>query len=424
MYEGDWGLRLSRLLRQHPDRRDWQVPANIWGLGITSLLTDISSEMVISVLPAYLVLTGGLAPLMFGFANGLHEGGPIVATWVGGWIADRSQRRKLTAGLGYSISAACRLGWLVLFSNAFAAVAALILGDRLGKALRSGPRDALISASVPPARLATAFGVHRAFDAAGAALGPVLAFVLLWRLPRRYDVIFLTSFVVAVLGLAALALLVDEAPPVATGRARPALPTDAGRIETAAIIGDVPLQRVLVMAFAFGLFTISDAFIYLVLIARSHANAYWIPLLYTGTAVTFLLLAVPVGYLADRVGRRRVFILGHAPLLLAYAAAAGGLTRWPWNAVACVGLLGTYYACADGVLAGLASSLLPEDGRAMGLAWVATGVGAGRLCSSILFGLLWARSGNSIAVAVFAAGLVIVGLLALLTHRRDSLVRA
>src|SRR4051812_39067502 len=159
MYRGDWLFRLSGLVgEQNP--RHWRVPANVWGLGITSMLTDVSSEMVVSILPAYLVMTGGLAPLALGIATGLHEGGPLFAAWAGGLIADRSGRRKLTAGLGYAVSALCRLGWLLLSARTISAVAGLVLSDRIGKAIRTAPRDAVISLSAEPAQLSTAFGVH------------------------------------------------------------------------------------------------------------------------------------------------------------------------------------------------------------------------------------------------------------------------
>ena len=108
--------------------RHWHVPANVWGLGVTSMLTDVSSEMVLSVLPAYLVMAGGLAPLALGVAAGVHEGGPMLAAWVGGLMADRSGRRKLTAGCGYALSAMCRLGWFALSGRAIAAIAVLIAG--------------------------------------------------------------------------------------------------------------------------------------------------------------------------------------------------------------------------------------------------------------------------------------------------------
>lgn len=413
MYSGDWLFRLSQFVRDSKRPAPWRIPANVWGLGVTSMLTDISSEMVVSILPAYLVMTGGLAPVVLGVATGLHEGGPLLAAWIGGLVADRSGRRKLTAGLGYALSAVCRLGWFMLSSRSIAPVAALVASDRIGKAIRTAPRDALISLSVPPSQLATAFGVHRALDAAGAALGPVLAFVVLWQLPRRYDVIFFASLVVAVLGVVALLLLVDEEPERRHGDASQPRPLWPGAL---AAFGDSAIRPVMVLAAAFGLVTISDAFIYLLLVQRAHAGAQWIPLLYTGTALSFLVLAIPVGYAADRIGRRSVFMIGHVLLVLAYGAAFGGLGPWPWNAVACVALLGGYYAASDGVLAGLASGLLSTQARAMGLAWVATAVSVARVCSAIAFGLLWTRAGDSIAVATFAIALIMVLGIALMTR--------
>lgn len=419
MYHGDWLVRLRRALREARNPTAWRVPANVWGLGLTSLLTDVSSEMIISILPAYLVMTGGMAPVALGVVTGLHEGGPMLAAWLGGFVADRSGRRKLTALCGYAVSAACRLGWLALSGRSLAAVAGLIVSDRVGKAIRTAPRDAMISLSVRRNQLATAFGIHRALDAAGAAIGPVLAFVLLWQLPRRYDVVFVTSFVAALLGVAALTLLVD-APPDAGGR------PGAGRLwsEAVTVFTDPSLRRVLVLATAFGLVTIGDALLYLLLIQRSHAGSFWIPLLYTGTALSFLMLAAPIGFAADRLGRGRTFIFGHAPLLLAYLVALGGAAAWPWNAVAAVVLLGAYYASSDGVLAGLASGLLPTATRAVGLAWVATGVSVARLCASILFGLLWTRAGDLTAVLTFAAALVVVACLGLSTAAFETSLAA
>src|SRR6266545_399128 len=101
VYSGDWLFRLSQLVRDPARPAPWRMPANVWGLGV-------------SILPAYLVMTGGLAPVVLGVATGLHEGGPLLAAWIGGLIADRSGRRKLTAGFGYALSAVSRLGWFAL----------------------------------------------------------------------------------------------------------------------------------------------------------------------------------------------------------------------------------------------------------------------------------------------------------------------
>ena len=418
VYEGDWLLRFSQFPRDAKHARGWRLPANVWGLGVTSLLTDISSEMIVSILPAYLVLSSGLAPMALGIANGVHQGGPIVATVLGGLIADRSGRRKLTAGFGYALSAVCRLGWLTLSGQSVGAVAALVASDRVGKAIRTAPRDAMISLSVRADQLATAFGIHRAMDAGGAALGPALAFVLLWQLPRRYDAVFFTSLVMALLGLAALLLLVDEYPDRRTSdRAAPASPWSHAVLAFA----DRRLRPIVALATVFSIVTIGDVFLYVLLVQRSNVSSYWIPLFYTGTAVSFLMLAFPVGYLADRIGRRRTFIAAHAPLLLAYGVALG-FNAWPWNALICVALLGAYYAASEGVLAGLAASRLPAATRAIGLASVATAVSVGRMGSSMAFGFLWTRSGDLVAVLTFTSALLVILCVAVMQRDADESV--
>jgi MFS family permease len=207
--------------------------------------------------------------------------------------------------------------------------------------------------------------------------------------------------VVAVLGVAALILLVQERPRGPGPREDRGSPWTAGL----GVLVDAPLRRVVILALAFGFVTISDAFIYLLVVQRSHADAFWIPLFYTGTAVSFLILAVPVGYLADRIGRRNVFIGGHAPLLAAYGVTLGRFLAWPWNAVVGVVLIGAYYAASDGVLVGLASGLLPVDNRSTGLAWVATAVSVGRLCSSVIFGFLWTVYGDGSALMIYTVAL-------------------
>jgi MFS family permease len=435
VYESDWLVRFKQVPGESASASRWRVPANVWGLGITSLLTDISSEMVVSILPAYLVLAVGMAPFALGIATGLHEGGPLFATWIGGLAADRFGRRKLTAFTGYAISALCRVGWLLFPARSVGMLATLIVGDRLGKSIRTAPRDAIISLSARPDQLATAFGVHRAMDAAGAALGPILAFVLLWLYPRRYDLVFFTSFIVALLGLAALALLVEEGRTAtettdantSAARAGEAADSAPARLRWAdawGIVIDPMLRPIVIMAAAFGLATISDAFLYVLIVRQSHAGAHWIPLLYTGTAAAFLMLAVPIGYLADRVGRRGVFVLGHIPLLLAYLVVLSGWTMWPWTAVGVVVLLGAYYASCDGVLAGLAGGVLPVHTRSSGLAWVATIASSAKLVSAFAFGLLWTRVGDRTAVAAFAVGLVAVTAIAMLSSRSTKKVIA
>ena len=164
--------------------RRFGVAGNVLALGAVSLVTDVSSEMVTAVLPLYLVLGLGLSPLGLGVVSGLYTGLTAVLRIVGGYLADRTERRKLIAGIGYGVSAVSRLG-LLAAGTSLGAVSGALGADRLGKGLRTAPRDALISLSTPDGELGRAFGVHRAMDTLGAFAGPLLAFGVLALAPGR-----------------------------------------------------------------------------------------------------------------------------------------------------------------------------------------------------------------------------------------------
>ena len=214
------------------------IGANVYFLGLTSLLTDVSSEMVTSILPLYVVFALGLTPLQFGVIDGLYQGAAALARLAGGVLADRWQRHREVAAAGYALSAVCKLGVARGRRRLGPRWPAVIALDRIGKGIRTPPRDALISLSSAPRRLGLAFGVHRAFDTAGALLGPIVAFAILALLPDAYDVVFVTSFFVALAGLAALLLFVrnPRAPAAAhSGRAAVARSAALGAAARAAL---------------------------------------------------------------------------------------------------------------------------------------------------------------------------------------------
>jgi MFS family permease len=388
------------------------VAPNVWGLGFTSLFTDLSSEMVTSVLPLYLVVQLGFSPLAFGALDGLHNGIGALTRLVSGVAVDRWRRPKALAGLGYGVSALCRLGLLAAGSS-WPGVAASIAIDRLGKGLRTVPRDALIAHSSAPAQLGSAFGVHRALDACGAVLGPVAAFALLAAVPRGFDVVFVASFFAAVLGLGVLFLFVENITPP---RAR------TSQTPLAALVGplrDPPFRRAVMVATALAVVTISDAFVYLVLLERLGITLGMFPLLYVGTSLSYLALAAPAGALADRWGRWRVFLLGHAALLGVYVvlmSAAGG----PLAAFAAVLLLGAYYAGSDGVAAAYVSGLLQPERRGTGLGVLTTFTGLARLLASVMFGWVWVAAGRGQAVTLFAVALGVTIAVAAFVLRRPA----
>ncbi|MFI7107250.1 MFS transporter [Nonomuraea sp. NPDC050227] len=379
MYISLLGTRLTRA-----------VPANVVALGLVSLVTDVSSEMVTAVLPLYLVGTLGLSLVQFGLLDGLYFGVTALVRLAGGHAADRWSRRKLVAGLGYGLSAVCKLGLLAAGGSA-AALGLVLAADRTGKGLRTAPRDALITLSAPPDRLGGAFGVHRAMDTVGAFLGPLAAFAVLTATAGAYDAVFVTSFCVAALAVLLLVLYVRDRRGPLTVRVR----------LRAAVTREPGFRRACLVAVALGLVTVSDSFVYLVLQRRLAIAPELFPLLPLGTAGAYLLLAVPLGRLADRFGRAAVFVTGHVALLAVYLVLMG--PAWLLPALL---LHGLFYAATDGVLMALTGPMLPESARTGGLALLQTGQATARMVSSILFGLLWAGTGEGPALAVMAAGLV------------------
>src|SRR5215813_1392757 len=181
-------------------------------LGLTSFFTDVSSEMVSSILPLYMILTLRMAPLEFGIIDGLYQGTASLIRVASGYIADRWCRYKEVAVAGYALSAVCKLG-ILLAGSVFGTLTSFIVMDRTGKGIRTAPRDALISLSSPQERLATAFGIHRALDTAGAMLGPIISLGLIELAPGAFDAIFVVSFCVALIGLGVLLLFVENQRP-------------------------------------------------------------------------------------------------------------------------------------------------------------------------------------------------------------------
>ncbi|WP_439377738.1 MFS transporter [Amycolatopsis lexingtonensis] len=382
-----------------------RVSANVVALGAVSLVTDVSSEMVTAVLPLYLVLGLGLNPLQFGLLDGLYAGATAVVRVLGGHLADRWRRLKAVAGFGYGLSAVCKLG-LVAAGSSVAAIGIVLAADRTGKGLRTGPRDALISLSSEPETLGRSFGVHRAMDTVGAFLGPLVAMAVLALSLGSYTSVFFTSFCVAAIAVLLLALFVHDRPG-AVDRAAVSLRAALG------LLRQRDFRRVALWAALLGLVTVGDSFVYLVLQRRWEIAATWFPLLPLGTAGVYLVLAVPLGKLADRIGRWPVFLGGHAALCLALVLLCGPQAGI-WLAVLALGLHGVFYAATDGVLMAAAGPLIPRDLRATGMAVVQTGQVAARMLSSVLFGLAWTLWDLRPAVLAAAACLAAVALAAAL----------
>ena len=396
-----------------------RVSSVVISLGVVSLLTDISSESVAAILPLYVTAALGLSTIAYGFIDGLMQGATALVRIAGGWAADRGDHPKWVAFAGYGLSAATRAGLLV--AGGFAAVTALVAVDRVGKGIRTAPRDAMITASSDPRTLGRSFGVHRMLDTVGAATGPLLAFAVLWVIPDGYRTVFVMSCGCAVIGLAVLGLLVPDLRPrraawLAKHQSRderglprckgctctvPGL-APAGRPFSWRAIGTPSLRRLMVAAGVLGVLTVGDGFVYLALQDRSGFATQWFPLLYVGTNVAYMSLAIPFGRLADRFGRARVFLGGHVALLGAYVC-AGTSGGWAGLTFAVLLLLGVFYASTDGVLSAIVGQIADLSARGTAIGTAQTVVALARMLASTGFGLLWYTVGRGNAMFVAAA---------------------
>ncbi|MFD8595833.1 MFS transporter [Kitasatospora sp. NPDC059646] len=392
-----------------PGRRA-AVPGTVLALGAVSLVTDVSSEMVGAVLPLYVVAALGLSPLGFGLLDGINNGVGALVRLLGGHLADRGGRgHKLVAGIGYGLSALCKP--LLLLVHTVPLIGAVLAVDRTGKGLRTAPRDAMISLATAPEHRGRAFGVHRAMDTTGALLGPLLAFAVLRIADDRaeragYGAVFTVSGCVAVLGVLLLVLFVPArttAPAAPLGAPSGPRPTLRDAL---ALLGRPALRRLALAAVLLGLTTVSDSFLYLLLQRELGLPAQLFPLLPLGTAAVFLTLAVPLGVIADRVGRRTLFLAGHAVLLCAYGVVLSPLHGA--GAAALVLLLhGAFYAATDGVLAAATAATVPDAQQGAGQALVGTGQALARFACSLAFGAAWSLWGPRPALTAAAAALAV-----------------
>ncbi len=356
------------------------IPLNVKVAGIVSFFTDLSSEMIVPVLPLFLSVTLGAPAAAIGVVEGIAESTASVLRVFAGWLSDRAGRRKPLVVAGYGLSNLTKP--LLALAGSWPHVLAVRFVDRFGKGIRGAPRDALIADSVPPERRGLAFGFHRSMDTLGAAVGPLVAFATLALLPENYRAVFWIAAIPGAIAIAvAVFLLRDIARPPAPGRAPRLSFAGLGR----------PFAIFTLVATVFALGNSSDAF----LILRTKnlgLPAPAIPLAYFAFNVIYAALATPAGALSDRVGRRVMLIGGYAIFALVYLgfAVAGG----PGGGLQAVGLFlvyGVYYALTEGVQRALVVDLVPSGLRATALGTFSTATGVALLPASLVAGILWDR---------------------------------
>jgi MFS family permease len=370
------------------------LPPIIRRLGWVSFFTDVASEMIYPLLPAFL-LSLGVGAEALGLVEGVAESTSAFVKWWTGRLSDRVRRRKPFVVLGYGIATVVR-PLLALAATPWHIVV-IRTTDRFGKGMRSAPRDAMVADTVPQERRGLAFGYHRMMDNAGAVLGPAVAFTLSRALHWPLRWIFAAAIVPGVVAMATLVFGVKD-----VENERTAGPKRAG----AAL--DSRVTRYLVVVAVFTLAASADTFLVLRLLELG-LSPVWVPVAWLSLNAFKSLTNVPGGHLSDRLGRRRTLTI--AWLVYGAAYACFPLTKSVAVTWTLFVLYGAYYGLAEGgekaIVADLSS---PEQrGRAFGALHAITGFAV--LPANLLFGILYAQGpawafGTSAALAVLAAGLL------------------
>lgn len=348
---------------------------NVIILGIVSFLTDISTEMVYPLIPLYLVSKLGASPAIVGIIEGIAESTASLLRVFSGYISDLVGRRKPLAILGYGSST---IGKIFLYiSNSWGLVLVGRWIDRFGKGIRTAPRDALIADSTDPTKRGSAFGLHRAMDTLGAVLGIILAYYFFTRFSGDYSRVFLYSLIPAFLGVIAL-FFVRETKKIKDSRAsKPVLKWS---------ILDKRLKGFLIVTLIFTLGNSSNQF--LLLRAKNLGfNDATVLLLYLVYNLVYMVFAYPAGRLSDRIGRKRIIVIGYLFYGLVYLGfALVGKADYLWLLF---GLYGIYIGLTEGVQKALISDIAPVETRATLIGLHATLEGIGLLPASFIAGLLW-----------------------------------
>ncbi len=366
--------------------RGTKLPRNVKIVAVTSFLTDVSSEMVINILPLFLKNVLGVKTAVIGLIEGVAESTSSFVKLFSGWLSDRLKKRKLLAVLGYGISALSKP--LFYFAHSWSVVAAARWGDRIGKGVRTAPRDALVADSTSFAQRGYAFGFHRAADTAGAFCGLVIALAIVWFLQQgsgqllagTFRLIVLASLLPAFVGVVILAWGVKETAAAAAFRPRFGFKS----------LGK-DFRYFIVMVGIFELGNSSDAFIILRAQERGISVVGILAMLIAFNFI-YSVISLPAGRLSDRIGRRRLIMAGWALYALTYLGLA--LARSAVHIVILYVIYGAYYGLSYGTGKALVADLVPAASRGMAYGTYNAVLGLTDLPASFIAGLLWSGAGK------------------------------
>jgi MFS family permease len=364
-----------------------RMPLNVWILTATSFLTDISSEMIINLIPLFLANVLGVRTAVIGLIDGIAETTASLMKVYSGALSDRLGERKWLTVLGYGLSTLAKP--FLYFANTWGWVLGVRFTDRLGKGIRTAPRDALVADSIDEKQRGLAFGLHRAGDTAGAFVGIAIAAAIVWAtqasaidLSRRtFQIAVLASIIPAVLAVLVLALGAREV----KGAKKADLPT----LRLKDMDGRFKAFLIVVVLFTLG--NSSDAFI--ILLGQNRGlNVLHVLLMLMTFNLIYAALSGPLGSLSDRIGRRRLILGGWLAYGLVYLGF--GLSTSGWQVWVLFGLYGLYYAATEGVAKALIADLVPVERRGTAYGLYNASVGLTAFPASLIAGLLWQGLGS------------------------------
>jgi MFS family permease len=375
------------------------ITGNVLILGLVSFLTDVSSEMIYPLLPLFLTTVLGGGPAFLGVIEGVAESTAALLKLISGIASDRVRDRKRLVLAGYSLSALARP--LIAIAATPAAVLVIRFFDRVGKGIRTSPRDALIADSTAPEIRGKAYGFHRSMDHAGAIVGPLLATFILAYFTKNFRVVFWLAAIPGILAVLLIVFKVKEA-------------EQRGVTGNASFLQILPtgrLRRYLIILSIFTLGNSSDAFL-LLWASRLGVATAMLPLLWACFHLVKMLAAMPFGALSDGLGRRWMIVAGWSVYALAYTGFAFATTQLHiWLLFAFYGL---FYGLTEGVEKALLVDIVAPAERGGAFGWYNFAVGIGALPASLIFGFIWQRFsaqaafGFGAALALLAAMLLVL----------------
>jgi MFS family permease len=375
---------------------------NVVILGFVSLLNDGASEMIYPLLPAFLTSVLGAGPAALGVIEGIAESTASLLKLYSGYVSDRVKKRKGWIVTGYTLSNIIRP--LIAFSTSWLHVLALRFSDRVGKGLRTSPRDAIIADSTPAEFRGKAYGFHRAMDHSGAIIGPLAATALLLVYHDNLKTIFLLSAIPGVLAVSMLLFGLKEKPSEVPKSA------PASVFNFRSSLHEMPggFQKFLVIVLVFTLGNSTDAFL-LLRAQQLGVSVTLLPMIWVVLHIVKMISSVPGGIVSDRIGRKKVIVAGYVVYALVYAGF--GAANQHWQAWTLFAFYGIYFGFTEGVEKALVADFAPAHlrGSAFGLYHLV--IGAGAFPASLLFGFVWQRYGSAAAFGMGAGLALLAGVM-------------